>query len=56
MQMHLSKNLKGKKMKANECSIGNWVIWLGKPCKVDTGMLITEFPFKVTQSDNVKLD
>lgn len=41
-------------IKANELSVGNWVMWLGKPCKVDTGMLVTEFPFKVDSSKYVK--
>ena len=41
-------------IKANELSIGNWVMWLGKPCQVDTGILVTEFPFKVDSSKYVK--
>lgn len=41
-------------IKANELSVGNWVIWLGKPCQVDTGILVTEFPFKVDSSKYVK--
>lgn len=41
-------------IKANELSVGNWVMWLGKPCQVDTGILVTEFPFKVESSKYVK--
>lgn len=41
-------------IKANELSVGNWVMWLGKPCKVDTSLLVTEFPFKVDSSKYVK--
>ena len=41
-------------MRANELSVGNWVMWLGKPCQVDTGILVTEFPFKVDSSKYVK--
>lgn len=41
-------------IKANELSVGNWVMWLGKPCQVDTGILVTEFPFKVDSSKYVK--
>jgi hypothetical protein len=41
-------------IKANELSVGNWVMWIGKPCQVDTGILVTEFPFKVDSSKYVK--
>jgi hypothetical protein len=41
-------------IKANELSVGNWVMWLGKPCQVDTGILVTEFPFKVDSSKYVE--
>jgi hypothetical protein len=41
-------------IKAKELSVGNWVMWLGKPCQVDTGILVTEFPFKVDSSKYVK--
>lgn len=41
-------------IKANELSVGNWVMWLGKPCQVDTALLVTEFPFKVDSSKYVK--
>lgn len=41
-------------MRANELSVGNWVMWLGKPCQVDTGILVTEFPFKVDNSRYVE--
>lgn len=41
-------------IKANELSVGNWVMWLGKPCQVDTGILVTEFPFNVDSSKYVE--
>jgi hypothetical protein len=41
-------------IKANELSVGNLVMWLGQPCQVDTGILVTEFPFKVDSSKYVK--
>lgn len=41
-------------MRANELSIGNFVVWIDKPRQVDTGILVTEFPFKVDSSKYVK--
>ena len=30
-------------MNTRELRIGNWVKWIGKPCKVDLALLTTEF-------------
>lgn len=40
-------------MKATELMIGDWVLWLGNPCRVDLPLLDTEFDGR-EQSENVQ--